>query len=101
MGKYAGHRLCYCFVLFLLGLVACQGTPTPTPTPTPVPVTPVGPVVPTPSAALQTAVAPIKAAMATADKAKAVMFAQAWADLAGELGGVELSTLNDFKQTVL
>ncbi len=32
MGKYAGHRLCYCFVLFLLGLVACQGTPTPTPT---------------------------------------------------------------------
>jgi len=32
MGKYAGHMLCDCFVLFLWGLVACQGTPTPTPT---------------------------------------------------------------------
>ncbi len=78
--------------------------PTPTPSPT-VPVTPVtpvtpAPVVPVPSAQLQAAVAPIKALMATVDKAKATTFATAWSDLAGELGGTELSTLSDFKQLV-
>lgn len=75
-------------------------TPTPpTPTPTPAPV-PVGPVVPTPSAALQAAVLPIKTVMAAADKTKATTFAQAWADLAGEMGTMEVATLSEFKQTV-